>query len=127
MVAFKPTLTIIDESGNIDPIKYFVSKHSIYPSFIDFDLTYVNISLLYNKLKFKFGDECNVITQVSCIDTAFKHNAFYFIHENKDNSIMFYFNGFSLIYYANVIDEGLANILLTFIQDCHDETEDQAF
>lgn len=111
------TPTLLNEDLTFSPIKYFVSKHSIYPNVVTYKFdSKINIELLYDRLVDKFDE---FITFFRKDDKSVYHN-FCFIYDDKDYAIIFYYNYGTLYYYSNVMDEGLVTYINELINSCYE-------
>lgn len=111
------TPTLLNEDLTFSPIKYFVSKHSIYPNVITFKFdNKINLDLLYNRFVDKF-DEFVTFFRKNDKDI---YNNFCFIYDDKDGIIIFYYYYGILYYYSNVMDEGLVVVINELINSCYE-------
>ena len=118
MSSIKITPTLINDVNYVDPIKYFVSKHSVYPFIVNFPTVNVNLNLLFESLKNKFNEFTYFYSCEYNKNLDYKY--FCFMHDEKDSCIIFKFQDRVLSFYSKYEDEGLINILSTMIKDCYE-------
>lgn len=112
------TPTLLNEFLDFEPVKYFVSKHSIYPSKVTFKVN--NRQDLFEKMKDKFlGFES--FASYSRTPMGFNVDSFIMISEDKKNTIIFHYDSDTLYYYSKSIDEGIVEIIYTMVNH---ETEE---
>lgn len=110
------TPTLLNEDLSFSPIKYFVSKKSVYPSTVVFHFEHrINIDELYGRLMDKF-DGYNTFFRKN---SNGKYYNFCLIHDDKD-SVIFYYDGSVLYYYSNEIDVGLIQVVNEIIKSCYE-------
>lgn len=111
------TPTLLNEDLTFSPTKYFVSKKSIYPNIVYFSVPRVKfVEALYERMSDKFDEFTTFFKKTSkglCEE-------FTFIHDDKENTIIFQYQKCTLYYYSNIIDEGLINILTELIDSCNE-------
>ena len=106
------TPTLLSDSLVFEPIKYFVSKHSIYPSHVFFRVN--NNNELFEKMKDKFfGFES--FASYSRVSSGLNVDSFTLISEDKKNTIIFVYDGRNLHYYSKNIDEGIIEIIYSMV------------
>lgn len=111
------TPTLLNEDLSFSPIKYFISKKSIYPYKILFQFkNIVNIDNLYNRLMDKFDEFATFFNK----NINGKYYNFCLIHDDKDSAIIFYYDGKELSYYSNQVDEGLVLVIDEIIKSCYE-------
>lgn len=119
-MSFKITIRLLDDHLKFSPKKYFVSKHSIYPSIVNFEIPEeFNANLFFERLIEKFPD-FEKVGDYSVNDSELNCNKFILIHENKENSIIFEYSGYEFKYYSSFPDEGLIYIIDEIIKSCNE-------
>ena len=116
----KITPTLLNEKLEFEPIKYLVSKHSIYPNISSFYIENCNVDNLFESLKDKFY-EFQFFSSVKHFDKIIKYDFFCLIFEEKSSCAIFYYDGTYLNYYSTDYDEGMNSILTTLIDSCNEK------
>lgn len=122
MSNIKITPVLLNEDLDFSPIKYFVSKHSIYPNIVNFNVSKINKQTFFEKLKDKFND-FSAFSSYTYYDAKNEYDYFCLIYDEKDSCIIFYLNIDVFSFYSKYEDEGMVNILSTMIRSCY-ETEE---
>lgn len=112
--------TFLNEKLEFEPIKYFVSKYSIYPNIISFYAGNCNVDNLFEALKDKFY-EFQFFSSKAHYNKIIKYNFFCLIFEEASSCVIFYYDGKYLNYYSTDYDEGMDSILTTLIDSCHEK------
>ena len=120
MSIIKITPTLLNEKLEFEPIKYFVSKHSIYPNVTSFYIENIDVNDLFESLKDKFY-EFQFFSSVKQYDQTIKYDFFCLIFEEKSSCMIFYYDGTYLNFYSSDYDEGMNSILTTLINSCHEK------
>ena len=111
------TPTLLNEDLTFSPIKYFISKKSAYPSIRKFKFVHrMNINNLYERLADKFDE----FTTFCYKDSDGKYYNFCFIYDDKNYSIIFYYDESGLYYYSTEVDEGLIEVVYEIIKSCRE-------
>ena len=103
------------------PVRFFVEEYSIYPDVITFKTEKVNSIDLYNHLKDKFGDEFKDCVHINHSKDKESITSFWFIHDERENSIIIHFDTDMLQLCSNEVDEGMISIIQSIIDSCYEK------
>lgn len=122
MADIKITQSSIDENCEFSPKKYFISKHSIYPSKVSIDIcSKFDVDLFFNRIFDKFEGFTNIV-EIFMSNGVRRYKSFVFINENKNDTIIFQYKDRCFKYYAKTIDEGLIHIVNEILESCYEKT-----
>lgn len=113
-------MSYLDDNQGFSPKKYFVHKHSIYPSELHIEVKRrFNVNKLFYRLIEKFP-EFYRIEKSTFQDGKRECKSFVLISEEKSYSIVFQYVSGVFIYFAKEIEQGLVCILNEIIESCYE-------
>lgn len=104
-----------------DPVRFFVEEYFIYPDVVRFQANKVDSINLYNHLKDKFGDEFKDCVHLDYLKDKESISSFWFVHDERENSIIIHFDTDMLQLVSNEIDEGMISIIQSIIDSCYEK------